>query len=228
MTSIKQVHTPEIIADLQHCQLGYAQQSVLHDVNLRITTGESIAILGKSGAGKSTLLNHLFQQKRKLNIALIPQDYGLVTSLSVFHNVYMGALQRHSTFKNLRNLVVPQAGELSKVKTVLQQVQLAEKLYSAVQNLSGGEKQRVALARALYQNASILFADEPVSAVDGKQSTQLLQLANSHFSTLVCILHDIELALKYCSRIIGIHNGRVVIDSHTENLDLDSLIKIYE
>ena len=228
MSSIENAATTEAIIDLRHCQLGYAEQVILLDINLTIKAGESVAILGKSGAGKSTLLNHIFQQYQALDIALISQDLGLVEPLSVFHNVYMGALRRHSTLKNLRNLIAPQAGELTQVKAVLQQVQLEDKLTASVKSLSGGEKQRVALARALYQKSTILLADEPVSAVDGRQAEQLMLLAASRFTTIICSLHDIELATKHCNRIIGIHNGSIVVDSRARDLDRDELAKIYE
>ena len=228
MPSIKSAAAAEDIIDLRDCQLRYDEQVILLDINLRIKAGESVAILGKSGAGKSSLLNHIFQQYIALDIALIPQDLGLVAPLSVFNNVYMGALKRYSTLKNLRNLIAPQASELTQVKSVLQQVQLDDKLYASVKSLSGGEKQRVALARALYQKSTILLADEPVSAVDGRQAEQLLLLAASRFSTIICSLHDIELATKHCKRIIGIHNGSIVIDSCAKDLDRDKLAKIYE
>ena len=69
MSSIENAATTEAIIDLRHCQLGYAEQVILLDINLTIKAGESVAILGKSGAGKSTLLNHIFQQYQALDIA---------------------------------------------------------------------------------------------------------------------------------------------------------------
>tara|TARA_B110000858_G_C17809687_1_gene480416 strand:- start:6087 stop:6773 length:687 start_codon:yes stop_codon:yes gene_type:complete len=228
MSSVEKAAAAEDIIDLRDCQLGYAEQAILLDINLKIKAGESVAILGKSGAGKSTLVNHIFQQYIALDIALIPQDLGLVEPLSVFHNVYMGALKRHSTLKNLRNLIAPQASELTQVKSVLQEVQLDDKLTASVKSLSGGEKQRVALARALYQKSTILLADEPVSAVDSRQAEQLMLLAASRFPTIICSLHDIELAIKHCKRIIGIHNSSIVVDSCVKDLDREKLAKIYE
>ena len=94
--------------------------------------------------------------------------------------------------------------------------------------LSGGEKQRIALARALHQNVPVLLADEPVSAVDSRQAEQLLTYINLHFTTVVYALHDINLAMKYSNRIIGIHHGRIIIDSKTEEVDQGDLTILYE
>ena len=140
----------------------------------------------------------------------------------------MGSLDRSSTFKNLCNLIIPQASELARIEPILRQVQLENKSSFVVHTLSGGEKQRIALARALHQNVPVLLADEPGSAVDSRQAEQLLTYINLHFTTVVYALHDINLAMKYSNRIIGIHHGRIIIDSKTEEVDQGDLTILYE
>ena len=98
----------DIALAVEKASAGYQGRQVLHDVSVSIATGECVAIMGRSGAGKSTLLGLLYDQVPH-RIALVPQAAALVKTLSVFHNVYMGRLDRHSTAYNLQNLVWPRA-----------------------------------------------------------------------------------------------------------------------
>ena len=129
----------DVLFDLEGAQAGYAGRAVLHGVDLRIRRGESIALMGRSGAGKSTLLGLLYDQNAQ-DIALIPQAAALVKPLSVFHNVFMGRLDRHSTAYNLRNLLWPAAAELEQISGVLADVDLAEKIREPASTLSGGPR----------------------------------------------------------------------------------------
>jgi phosphonate transport system ATP-binding protein len=202
---------------------GYEGRPVLHDMTLSVSTGECVAIMGRSGAGKSTLLGLLYDQAPE-RIALVPQAAALVKTLSVFHNVYMGRLDRHSTGYNLRNLVWPRRDELDGVSNVLSQVGLAEKLREQAGALSGGQQQRVSVARALYNGRPILIGDEPVSALDGVQGGEILRLLRSRFETLVLALHDVGLALAYADRIVVLQSGRKIIDAPAQSLTARDLI----
>jgi phosphonate transport system ATP-binding protein len=202
---------------------GYECRPVLHDMTLSVSTGECVAIMGRSGAGKSTLLGLLYDQAPE-RIALVPQAAALVKTLSVFHNVYMGRLDRHSTGYNLRNLVWPRRDELDGVSNVLSQVGLAEKLREQAGALSGGQQQRVSVARALYNGRPILIGDEPVSALDGVQGGEILRLLRSRFETLVLALHDVGLALAYADRIVVLQSGRKIIDAPAQSLTARDLI----
>src|SRR6516225_6793893 len=96
----------DIVFELKGACAGYDGRFVLFDIDLTVRANEHVAVMGRSGAGKSTLLGLLYAQRRQ-DVALIPQSSALVKPLSVFHNVYMGQLDRHSTAYNLRNLVWP-------------------------------------------------------------------------------------------------------------------------
>ncbi|CAN0496904.1 unnamed protein product, partial [Phaeothamnion confervicola] len=124
---------------------GYGGRPVLDSIDLTVRSGERVAIMGRSGAGKSTLLSLLYD-KRPDDVALIPQSAALVKPLSVFHNVYMGRLDRHSSFYNARNLVWPVPAEIEAVRAVLETVDLGEKLFEPAGALSGGQQQRVSVA----------------------------------------------------------------------------------
>lgn len=215
-----------LIFRLNQQALGYGKQTVLELDSLEVHQGEKIALLGVSGSGKSTLLDSLYHQAAD-QCAYCPQQLGLVSILSVFHNIYMGRLQQHSSFYNLLNLIKPQSKPLAEITALGNLVGLSDKLRTSVDQLSGGQRQRTALARAFYQQAPIFLGDEPVSAVDDLQASQLLSAINEHHSTVLVALHDRNLALQHFDRIIGLKQGRILLDSDTRSLNSEDLAVIY-
>lgn len=200
--------------------------AVLHEIDLCIEQGEKVALLGPSGAGKSTLLEALRQQQ-PLQSAWCPQQGALVPMLSVFHNIYMGALDRHSPLYNLANLIRPMKVQWQQVAQLAGELGIADKLRTSVDRLSGGQAQRTALGRTLFSQRTVLLADEPVSSLDENQGEALLQLALSRHHTAVTALHDRELALHCCDRIIGLKAGRIIIDAPSQNLRVQDLNELY-
>ena len=182
--------------------------------------------MGESGAGKSTLLRLLYE-RCSYSPALIPQDYGLVKTLSAFHNVYLGRLQQNSTWYNLLNLFRPLRREKRQVKDLLERLGMAHKLLTPVGELSGGQQQRIAVARALYQNATVLLGDEPVSALDEPASHLVLRTITEVYDTVVLAMHDVRLALQYTNRVIGVHNGIIAIDAASSNVTPADLTRFY-
>ncbi len=215
-----------VLIELNKASAGYAGRAVLHDIDLRISAGERIAIMGRSGAGKSTLLNLLYQRLAD-RVALIPQAAALVKTLSVFHNVYMGRLDRRPTWHNLRNLAWPAARDVAEVRQVLSLVGLTDKLFAKAGTLSGGQQQRASLARALYNGRPIVIGDEPVSALDRVQAAEILGKLCSRYSTLVLALHDIPLALAHSDRIVVIEEGRIAFDAPARALIAADLVPYY-
>ena len=211
---------------LVNAEVRYQGSVALHDINLMIQSGEKIALIGRSGSGKSTLLRLIYESLPE-KTALVPQDEGLVETLSVFHNVYMGRLNAHSSFYNLINLIRPFKTRVSEVDEILERVQLQDKCFDLVKQLSGGQRQRTAVARSLYQGGELLLADEPVSAVDELQAGRLLHILSTEFSTLIVALHDTQLALAHCTRVIGLDGGRVVLDEPSESLSATDLTRLY-
>jgi phosphonate transport system ATP-binding protein len=213
----------DIVFQLKGAHAGYNGRPVLFDVDLTVRTNECIAIMGRSGAGKSTLLGLLYAQ-RPQDVALVPQASALVKPLSVFHNVYMGRLDRHSTAYNLRNLVWPAACELRQVRSVLVSVGLEDEIFSAAAELSGGQQQRTSVARALYNGRPILIGDEPVSALDRVQGSDVLSLIKCHHGTVVLALHDVHHALEHADRIVVLEYGRKIIDEPSSALSANDLL----
>lgn len=211
---------------LEDANLGYNGRPVLRNVTLSIRAGERVALVGASGAGKSTLLAALYAQQKQ-QTALVPQDGALVRQLSVYHNVYMGRLHRHSSAYNLLNLLRPFKRHVAEVTAILKTLGMAEKLYTPVGELSGGQQQRTAVARALYHGGAVLLGDEPVSAVDALQSRVVLGAINAAYPTVVLAMHDVALAIEYTTRIIGLKAGNVVLDVPSAGLTPADLASLY-
>ncbi len=214
------------VFSLENASVSYNGEDVLKNVSCSIDEGEHVALVGKSGAGKSTLLKLLYEQRRT-DTAIVPQELGLVRSLSVFHNVYMGRLHAHATWYNLVNLIRPLRREVEAIRRVVEQLELDDdKLFEPVGQLSGGQQQRTAVARAIHQGGQVLLGDEPVSSVDDHQSRVVLESINAEHETVVLSMHDVKLALAYTDRVIGLKDGQIVMDqptAHMKTSDLDFL-----
>lgn len=248
---------PELLIALEGCHLNYSQtrynkkftadkktadkkttdkssadenseyQPVLTDINLSVNVGETIALIGKSGSGKSTLLKHLRSQLNE-KVAWCPQALGLVPTLSVYHNIYMGGLARSNTLVNLSNLLIPNKKAKADITIIAEHLDLSEHLWTSIDQLSGGQQQRTAIGRALFQRKQVLLADEPVSALDDFQSRKILTTLSEQHQTLVLALHDVELAQEYCNRVIGLGNGRVQFDCPSDQIDSSLLAQLYQ
>ena len=216
----------EPLFELTGASVGYEGRPVLVDLDLAIRRGERVAVMGRSGAGKSTLIRLLFGQ-RPAEIALVPQAAALVRTLSVFHNVFMGRLDRRSTLHNLRTLISPRRDDVDEVGRVLDSVGLADKLFAPAGTLSGGQQQRASVARALYNGRPIVIGDEPVSALDRVQGAEVLSLIRRRHETLVVVLHDIPLALAHADRIVVLERGRKVLDRPAASLTAADLVPYY-
>ena len=212
---------------LTNANLGYKQSSVLRNISLEINEGERVALVGESGAGKSTLLAAL-QTQMQNKAALIPQDLGLVHNLSVFHNIYIGRLNSYSSVYNLLNLAWPQRREVQKITPLVEQLGLVDKLFKPTGELSGGQQQRTAICRALFQGGSAIIGDEPVSAVDKHMANIIMKTLIAKFTTVVLAMHDVDLAIKFSTRIIGIKDSAICLDQSTIDLTRQDLDFLYQ
>ncbi|MGB3136312.1 MAG: ATP-binding cassette domain-containing protein [Nodosilinea sp.] len=161
--------------------------------------------------------NRLSAQKlRRLQrlVGTVHQQHRLVGNLAVVHNVNAGHLGRWSLPRALWSLLWP---EIPIAAQALAQVGIADKLYARTDRLSGGQQQRVALARVLVQDPAVILADEPISSVDPERSRAMMdllrQLSETTGKTLVISLHEVEFAVKYCDRIIGLRQGSILFDA---------------
>jgi len=215
------------LIQLHNENLGFKGDIVLRDISLNVVTGERIALIGESGAGKSTLLSAL-QTRYSSDCAFVPQDPGLVRNLSVFHNVYMGNLHRNSTSYNLLNLAWPQKKSIELISPIVERLGLLDKLFTRAGELSGGQQQRTAIARAMLQGGDAVLGDEPVSAADNHQSRVIMDALCETFDTVILAMHDVDLALQYATRVIGIRDGQIALDQTNNGLTRQDLDFLYQ
>jgi len=221
----------------------------LRGVSLNVKRGEFVSILGPSGSGKTTLLRsinglesiengEIIFDKNKIDpknlsdvqrkTGMIFQEFNLVNNLSSMNNVLSGLLNSSSKFLSMFYLFTRDQ-KINALKA-LDTVGLLEKSYNRVDELSGGQRQRVGIARAIIKKPILLLADEPVASLDPKAALatmQLLKKINKEFNiTILCNLHQIELASKFSDRIIGLSNGSIVFDDTANSLD-KNINKLY-
>ena len=222
----------------------------LRGVDLKVKKGEFLSILGPSGSGKTTLLRSingleniekgkiLFDKEQvdktylpevQKKTGMIFQDFNLVNNLSAINNVLTGLLNSSSKFLSMFYLFTKEQ-KLEALKS-LETVGLLNKAYRRVDELSGGQRQRVGIARAIIKKPLLLLADEPVASLDPKAANlimSLLKKINKEFNiTVICNLHQVELATKYSDRIIGLLGGEIVFDQPASNTDKTSVSQIY-
>lgn len=204
----------------------YGGVRVLGPLSLNVAEGERVALVGRSGAGKSTLLALMFEHWRS-RVAYMPQALGLIDTLSVFHNVFMGRLDRNATWYNLATLLRPFRRDVETVQALLDHLGMAGTRRQRAGELSGGQRQRVAVARVIYQNAEVLLADEPVSALDGPLAEVTLEALTASYRTAVLAMHDVELALRFTDRVVGIRDGRIALDEPSARLSANDVLPLY-
>ena len=222
----------------------------LKGVDLKINKGEFVSILGPSGSGKTTLLRtingletstggEIYFNNKKVNnnntsevqkkTGMIFQEFNLVNNLSAINNVLTGLLNSSNKFLSLFYLFSKE----QKIEALrsLETVGLLEKSHNRSDELSGGQRQRVGIARAIIKKPLLLLADEPVASLDPKSSNLILSLLkkiNQEFgTTILCNLHQVDLAKKYSDRVVGLIDGKIIFDEKSVNINEAYLKKIY-
>jgi phosphonate transport system ATP-binding protein len=188
-------------------------------------TAGSVHVLGEDPAA---LRGRALRQLRA-RVGTVHQHLELVGPLRVVHNVNAGQLSRWSAARAAWSLVRPQGVDAA--VQALDRVGLADRVFDRTDRLSGGQRQRVAVARVLVQGPELVLADEPVSALDPVLAERVLELlaglALDRGGALVASLHDPALALRHCTRVVGLVAGRVVLDAPAERLTTGDLADFY-
>ncbi|MGE8678740.1 MAG: phosphonate ABC transporter ATP-binding protein [Achromobacter marplatensis] len=234
-----------------------AGAKALDNVSLQVADGEMVALLGASGSGKSTLLRHLagfvagdagqgsvkvngqqIQQNGRLSrnvraaragIGFVFQQFNLVGRLPVITNVLTGMLPRVPLWRSLTRWFL--RAEVRQGLEALAQVGIDDYAFQRASTLSGGQQQRAAIARTLVQNARVILADEPIASLDPESSRRVMdtlaQINRSRKVAVVVSLHQVDVALRYCPRVVALRHGKVVYDGRAADLTPEMLRDLY-
>ena len=216
----------------------------LQPITLTLRADQHVVLLGASGAGKTTLLklcngslnpdagsvhwcgqpHQRLSRRQRRRIGTLWQDLRLVEELSVIQNINSGALGRHGLLWALRNLLG--ALDQDTCLALMHQVNLdPELLEQPIRELSGGQRQRVALARLLHQQAELVLADEPLSALDPTLAADVLNTLLLLPGCLIS-LHRPDLIHRF-DRVLGLRDGTLVIDATPDTIHRDQLEWLY-
>ncbi|MGO4735913.1 phosphonate ABC transporter ATP-binding protein [Bosea sp. 2KB_26] len=231
----------------------FSGKAAVDNVSLSIPKGEMVGVIGRSGAGKSTLLRminrlaepnsgRLISDERDVtalkgaelrawrrDTAMIFQQFNLVGRLDVLTNVLLGRLNHRSAFLTLVKSFSPD----DKIRAIaaLERLDMGHLLAQRAETLSGGQQQRVAIARALVQEPTVILADEPIASLDPRNTQvvmdALFRINREDGITVICNLHDLDIAAKYCDRLIGMAAGKVVFDDVPQALTREIAAELY-
>jgi phosphonate transport system ATP-binding protein len=225
----------------------YAGPPVLDAVSFQVSPGEVVALVGPSGAGKTTLFRCITQlvqpdagrielagqnltalagrerRTARRDIGLIFQQYNLVRRLSALDNVLVGRLADLPTWRVL--LRRPGPTERALALDCLRRVDLGDYADARADRLSGGQQQRVAIARALAQRSRVVLADEPVSSLDPAAAVRVLaalrSIAHQDGIAVLCSIHQVDMVAGFADRVLGLREGRVVLDVPGKDFGLE-------
>ncbi|MGB0958972.1 MAG: phosphonate ABC transporter ATP-binding protein [Halocynthiibacter sp.] len=231
----------------------FGQKIAVDNVNITVNRPAMIGIIGRSGAGKSTILRIMnrmdnatsgsimygdtdvtgakgaAQRAWQSRCAMIFQQFNLVPRLDVVSNVLHGTLNRQSTLATMFNLYPKE--DIHKAIDILDRLGVAEQAAKRADALSGGQQQRVAIARALMQDPEIILADEPIASLDPMNAQivmdTLRRIHEEDGRMVVANLHTLDTARRYCDRVIGMRDGRVVFDGRPDQLTTGAARDIY-
>lgn len=226
----------------------------IDDISFTVKEGEFVSIIGPSGAGKSTILrccNRLIDassgaiwfdgkdittvRKKALRevrtkTGMIFQHYNLVDRLSVMENVLHGRLGQKSALAGMAGIYSEE--EKLEAYRILESLDLADQAYKRCDELSGGQKQRVGIARAIMQHPKLILCDEPIASLDPKSSKVIMdhlkQINETQNITCLVNLHQVDVAIGYSERIIGVTGGKIVYDGPAHALDPETIHRIYQ
>jgi phosphonate transport system ATP-binding protein len=241
------------VLKLQKLTKAFGPNVAVDSADVVVDRPAMIGIIGRSGAGKSTLLRMLNcltevtsgqilfdgrditalkgSEKRhwQSECAMIFQQFNLVPRMDVVSNVLHGTLNRRSTLATMFNLFPNE--DIHRAIDILDRLGIAEHAAKRAEALSGGQQQRVAIARALMQDPKIILADEPIASLDPMNAQvvmqSLRQIHEEDGRMVIANLHTLDTARRYCDRVIGMRDGRIVFDGTPSQLTTGVARDIY-
>ncbi len=215
-----------------------APKTVLDGIDLRVEPGELVVLLGANGSGKSTTLKIASgmippstgdvrigqtditrmrgetRRQSRMKLGMVFQDARLIRRRSVLSNVLCGTLGRHQNIATMLGFLPRSERPLA--MSCLDRVGLGALAGQRASTLSGGQAQRVSVARALAQKPSVILADEPVASLDPESAEEVMTLlatvARNERLAVLCVLHQIDLARRHATRLVGLKKGHILFD----------------
>lgn len=232
----------------------YGKRQVLGPIDLEVTEGEKIAIIGPSGSGKSTFLKLVVGEieatsgsveiaskplmsiplkRRSREVGLMHQYFDLIPQLTARKNIEAGNSGRWSTFRTLASLLLPIHDNRS--EDFARSLEISDQLDVRTSLLSGGQQQRVAFARLLTQSPNLYLADEPVASLDPALADKVAmmlcgisELPSGSINTVLANLHSPELAVRHFDRVIGLVEGQIKFDKASSEVTDQDTEYVYE
>jgi len=234
------------ILRVEHVSKRYGAVTALTDVNLRLESGEVLALLGDNGAGKSTLLKIIcgFQpptsgrillngeevtlssvkQARSLGIDIVYQDLALVNQLTVYHNMFLN--REPVRWPLLRNKVMRR---VAKEHLDSMGIKTLKSVDVEVASLSGGQRQAIAVARAVFSDAKVLLLDEPLAAMGVKEGAMILDLVQdlkNQGMSIIIIAHNYGQVFPVVDRVNLLQGGKITLDKYSKDTSVEELTNI--
>ena len=242
------------VLEVRDLRVSYTSgKEILKGVSFDVAPDDFFAIIGPSGAGKSTLIrcvNRLVEptsgsivfggtdllqlderemRMQRRNIGMIFQEFNLIDRLSVIDNVLTGRLGYLGNMRSLFRMY--SRDDITNAVRLLDRVGLIDHIDKRADRLSGGQRQRVGIARALIQNPKLLLVDEPTSSLDPKIAREVMTMirgiAREFRVPVLCNIHDVDLALEFCTRVLGLQEGKKRFDGPPSQIDKHVLGDIY-
>ena len=239
--------------ELRNVTKRFGEVSAVDGVSFKCDRGEFIGVIGRSGAGKSTLLRMINRladptsgqilwdgedvgklkgkplRRWRRRCAMIFQQFNLCPRLDVITNVLVGVLAERPTATSL--LKIFPAEDRARAILELDRLDMAQVALQRAATLSGGQQQRVAIARAMLQEPDMLLADEPVASLDPINTEVVMEaledVCRERGIPVIVNLHSLDIARRYCTRIIGMSKGKIIYDGAPSGLTPEVIDKIY-
>ena len=244
----------ETIIEVKNLVKNYGTKEILKNISFSINKGEIVSIIGESGAGKSTLMRCLNgleevnsgsinfygtditklktsdKNEIKKQMAYVFQDLNIIDNMFVIDNVLVPFLNRKNFIDVLLNRFTKE--EYERALYCLEKVGISKLAYTKAKYLSGGEKQRVAIARSLAPNVELILADEPISSLDERNSSQIMEIFKriniKKNKTIILNLHNVEIAKKFSDKILALKNGEIFFYKKSEEVNEDDGREVYQ
>lgn len=240
-------HLEKPAMEVKHLSFAYGKHKVLKDISLKIQTGKITTIMGANGCGKSTLFSLMTKNLvpgkgkvllygkniRNLHLAEFAKKIAIVHQYnSSADDITVERLISFGRTPYMKMLGGQTEEDIRLIEWAMEVTKLTEYRDREVSKLSGGQRQRVWIAMALTQNTKILFLDEPTTYLDIRYQLEILELIrklNQEYGiTIIMVLHDINQAIHFSDQVIGLKDGRVVVEGNPEEVvTTESLYELY-